>query len=400
VTCRRFVFPALAAGLLAGPPAVAPARAQTAAVESPPVPPGWVVTPALAVAALWDNNVALTGRDGDVLSDSLIALTPGVEAGFRGRRATAGLGYRGRFDFYRHLSVFDAVTHTAHLDATHRATRRLSLFVRDALTIAPTTEGFDAAGLVLRRRTTTMNDARAGVEWTLRPRTSAVMAYSNQVVSFAKDELVAPLLRGGQAHLVDLGLRHTVHPRVTVGARYDIQRAVITDDVDHFVIQHAFGVAEYAPTRTLGLSIEAGYAWQVAGVDGGSQSAPAFRAGLALKRPKVSWDLSYRRSFMPAFGFGGTVQNAEVQAALRLTTGRRVAWTSGVSLRENEPLMGDQPTLRTLAGHTTLSLTPASPIRVELYGTLAMQDAQRPGGRVDRTLAGIRVTALHTTRMR
>jgi hypothetical protein len=378
---------------------VNPAGAQTAPAGAPPVPPGWVVTPALAVAALWDDNVALSGRESIALRDALVAVTPGIDVAHRGRRSTATASYRGRFDRYRHLSQFNAATHGAHLDAKLQATRRATLFLRDALTVAPTTEGIDAAGLVLRRRTTTFNDFRTGLEWAVSPRTSAVVAYANQQVRFARDEFVAPLLRGGHAHLADVGLRRVVRPRVTVGARYDIQRAFITGGADYFVVQHAVGVLEYAASRSVAVLVEAGHAWQVAGFEGGRRGAPAFLVGLQVQRPVVSWDVSYRRSFMPAFGFGGTVQNAEVRSALRIA-GRRVAWTSGLSLRENEPLWTDDPVLRTLAAHGTFTVGPAAPVRVEVYGTLSLQDAQRPGGRVDRTLAGIRVVAQHSMRMR
>src|SRR5690606_13084202 len=146
----------------------APAAAQTVPeleVVEPQAPPGWLATPSVAVAGLWDDNVTLAGSDLNRLDDFVTAVSPSFELGYRGRHSTVTMNYHGRYDFYNQLSQFDTMDHRGSLDINRRLGRRVELFARDTFTVSPTTDTGDALIplVILRRRTSRFNDFRGGL---------------------------------------------------------------------------------------------------------------------------------------------------------------------------------------------------------------------------------------------
>jgi hypothetical protein len=395
----------LAAMLLAfaGPrPAWAQQPTAPVAPVAPSRPAGWVVTPAVGVAALWDDNVALASRDQREREDLVTDVSPSLSLGFRGRSASMTLDYRGSYAFHRELSEFDAADHRGRLEFDRRIGRRVTLFVRDAFTWAPTTEaaGPDIAVVVLTRRTTQFNDFRGGLDILAGPRTTITAAYGSQWIHLERDDLVSPLLRGGHAHLADFSLRQRVSPRVSIGAMYDVQRAIVADGGDQFDVQGASALLEIDLARSLRMEASAGYAWLAPGRQEERRDAPAYGVDLVYGRGRTSWELGYGRSFVPSFGFGGTVQNEEVRGGVRAALGRRWSLSAQVAGRENDALDVTETSLRSITAQGTLAVQPSNWARLELFALYAFQDAQRAGGQIARTQAGVRVTTLHAVRVR
>ena len=111
-------------------------------------------------------------------------------------------------------------------------------------------------------------------------------------------------------------------------------------------------------------------------------------------------EVSFNRSFVPSFGFGGTMQNQEFTATVRATPSRRTSVQSSFSWRRNDPLTLGELSLRTLSIQVTGGYAIAPWARIEgFYGTLSNTIA-RPGGLIDRTQFGFQIVTAHPMRIR
>lgn len=363
--------------------------------------PGWTVTPSFSVAPVWDSNVALTSEAQGQLQDESITVGSGLTSQYRGRRGQLELEYLGSYDFYRRYTEFNAPDHRGRLEAQRSLGRRVSVFARNIYGMSPTTNITlpDVGLITLRRRTTSSNDFRGGIDFRPRPHTLLTTAYSSQWVDLAADEEVQPLLRSGHSHRGDLALRHEVSQRLSLGAQYDFQHAIVADGEESFDIQHATALMEFAMTPSLQVVGSAGYAWQLAGRGQTAQQAPAFMTELRYQAGRTFLTLGYARTFLASFGFGGTVQNEDLRLSLQVPIGRRFDLAALVSARENDPLTGDGPGLRVLSAQGTAGFALASWIRLEAYTLSSWQDSRRAGGQIGRTRVGLRLATLYPMRL-
>lgn len=364
------------------------------------VRPGWTLTPSFTVAPLWDSNVALTSDAQGQLEDGLISVGSGLQSQYRARRGQFTLDYRGTYDFYRRYTEFNAPDHRGRVELQRSLSRNVSLFARNIYGMSPTTNiALPDVGLItLRRRTTSANDFRGGLDIRRGQHTLFTAAYSSQWVDLKADEEVQPLLRSGHAHRGDLILRREVSARVTVGAQYDFQHAIVADGEEAFDIQHASALLELAVTPSLQMAGSAGYAWQLAGRDQSAEQAPAMMAELRYLANRTVWTLGYARTYLASFGFGGTVQNEDLRASLQFPVGRRIDFSALVSARENDPLTGG-PGLRVLSAQGTAGFALAPWLRLEAFTVSSWQDSRRAGGQIGRTRAGLRLVTLYPMRL-
>jgi hypothetical protein len=392
--------------------ALAPGQARAQQLGAPPevtapMRAGWTLTPSFSVAPLWDSNVALTSDEQGELEDQVLIVGSGLRSNYRSRRGQFILEYLGTYEFYRRYSEFDAPDHRARIEAQHSLSRRVSAFVRNSFALSPTTNiPFSDTGLlVLRRRTTSSNDFRTGLDITAGRRSFVTLAYNSQWVNLEDDELVQPLLRSGYSHRGDVQFRQRISPRVTLGARYDFQHAIVAEGEEAFDIQHAGGLFEWAMSPSLQLFGAAGYAWQIAGRGQEAQSAPAFMAELRYLANRTTWSVGYSRTFLASFGFGGTVQNEELRASVQVPISRRVELQGRLSARDNDPLsdplvgVGAGAGLRALSATGTLSFELASWLRFEAFTAANWQDARRAGGQIERVRAGVRFVTFYPMRL-
>jgi uncharacterized protein (PEP-CTERM system associated) len=396
---RGWAAALIAVGLSAGA-----AQAQTTIPTPPPpaTPPGWVVTPSVGVAELWDDNVALTSEAVGELGDYLTAVSPGLNLGYRGRRSTLGILYSGTYEFYRNLSQFDAADHRARGDFQRRLSERITLFARDAFSRSPTTAILSpSTGLVvLRRRTTRVNDFRGGVEFMPSATSTFTAAYTSQWVELARDEQVAPLLRGGRSDGADVSFDKQVATRVSVGAKYLGTRAVVADGGESFDVQNALATLELALTQALTLNAGAGYSWQRTGVGLETEAAPAYEAHLLFQQQRSRWELSYVRSFQASFGFGGTVQNEELAGSLSAPLGRYFEIGANGAVRDNDSLDLRNLSLRSRSLAGRFAYLPVRWLRIEVFSQYFHQDTQVGGGQISRSQTGLRISTQHPVRLR
>ena len=101
---------------------------------------------------------------------------------------------------------------------------------------------------------------------------------------------------------------------------------------------------------------------------------------------------SYRRSFVPAYGFGGTFQNEEWTANVNVPFASNRAYVDGgISWYDNDALEPGEPSLQSLwfSGKVGYRLTPW--LRAEGFYSRAQQDTGRAGGRLTRNQVGFQI---------
>lgn len=406
---RRGAPIALAALLMltmAVPVAAQVASAAPADPASADNPPGWSLVPAVGVSEMWDTNPTLAAAGDVQAADFVTAVRPSLGLGFRGRRTMLRADYAGTFDFYRELSERDRRDHRGTLDFTHQLTRRVQLYARDQALLSPTTADATMAGAaLLRRQQTRMNTFRGGFEAVFGPRTTLNASYASQWINFERpDEEPGPLqpgqnlLQGGHSHGAIGELRHRVTQRLTLGADYQMQRAIVAGGAETFDVQSALGVAEFALRPSLSASVGYGYAWLTAGRSSSRDTGPAFNAGVDWKGRHGGATLTYSRTFLPSFGFGGTFQNEELRATLRTQLTRAVDWSGSAAITDNDPLAPGDLTLRSRSAQTSLGWLAKRRLRFDVFLEHVSQDSGLAGGRVLRTRAGVQATVSQTVR--
>jgi hypothetical protein len=382
--------------------AAVPTYAQLSEAGAPVRPPGWSLTPAIGVSELWDDNPTLAAEGNVRTGDFVTAVRPTMSLGYRGARTTLATDYAGSFDFYRRQDELNTRDHRGVIDLTHQLTRRVQLFAHDQAMVSPTTgDALELGANVLRRQTTRMNAFRGGLDAAFSPRTTLKATYATQWIDFASAEDATPLsvlLQGGHSHGGLGELRHRLSKRVAIGADYEAQRAVVDGGAETFDVQSALGVTELALSPTVKASLAYGHAWLTAGRNGFRDSGPAFDVGLEWEGRRVTGALSYGRSFLPSFGFGGTFQNEVLQASLRATLSRWVTWSGGVAVSDNDPLEPGDPTLRAVSAQSSIGWIVKRRLRLEVFGQHVSQDSSAAGGHVLRTRAGVQATVTDTVR--
>jgi uncharacterized protein (PEP-CTERM system associated) len=382
------------------------AAAQLTEAGTPVRPPGWSVTPAIGVSEMWDDNPTLAVEGDARPSDLVTSVRPSLALGFRGPRTTLLGNYTGNFDFYRDLTGLNTRDHRAGFDLTQQLTPHVQLFARNQAMLSPTTaDAVEVSAAVLRRQTTRMNAFRGGIEAALARRTTLNLAYTTQWIDFERDEEpvvgLQPglnLLQGGYSHGGKGELRHRVSQRVSIGADYDVQRAVVAGGTETIDVQSALGVTEFALAPSVSASLAYGHAWLAAGRNGFRDSGPAFNLGLDWQRRRTSGTLRYGRAFLPSFGFGGTFQNEELRATLRTDLTRWLQWTGGVAVSDNDPLEPGDPTLRSVSANTSLGWIVKRRLRLDGFVQHVSQDSGLAGGNVLRTRVGVQATVSQMVR--
>ncbi|HXH05237.1 MAG TPA: hypothetical protein VNI83_01470 [Vicinamibacterales bacterium] len=382
-----------AALVLVGAAAVQAQSPTGSAAPEAPGPPGWVFTPGFAAGGAWDDNVLLRGPGHQGPGDYVSPLSPSATLEYRGRRTRFSTGYEGSFLVYHTLEELNSFDQQAHARFDRRATRRLSFFAEDQLTIAPATDLLQLAGVPFYRIGSRVNAAGGGVELIATRHLAVRGLYTLRSVAFepAAAELTRNL-RGGHEHEVLVAVTQALSPRLALGAEYDLRRARIADLPDPVTIQGGSGVATYQLAPALAVRVGAGYASLSGGLIDERRRGPTWQAGLTHTGRRAVISATYRRTYIPSFGFGGTFQNEEWQAAVRIPFAADRAYIDGsIAWHDNDPLNAGEPSLRTLWASASVGYALARWLRLEGYYRRTEQDTQRAGGRLGRHTLGFRV---------
>jgi len=360
---------------------------------------GWSVTPAIVFAGNWDDNVLMHVDADTTRGDYLSVVNPRGTLEYNGRRQQFSLYYDGAFLLYRDLGTLNSYDQHAFLSQQWRLSRRVSLFVRDTAAVVPTTDAIEFVGVPFLRVGTKVNELRGGAEVVLTKRTGMTVGYTSTWIAFDDKNAAFQLLQGGHAHGAIAALKHQLGSRLFAVANYDFQHATVTDTGDPFDVSNAIAALEYRLTDLTTISGGAGISHLTIPTLGLSKTGPALQAGLTRQFRKAGLDVAYRRSFLPSYGIGGTMQNEEVVSHGRLPLNRRVYLQASLAWRRTDALFGEQPKLNSwwYAGGIGYGLTPW--MRLEGVYNGSRQTIDRPGGMLHRNQIGFQVVMAQPVRI-
>jgi hypothetical protein len=232
-----------------------------------------------------------------------------------------------------------------------------------------------------------------------------------QTVSFDRPEAAAPVLRGGRVLESMSTYRHRISERAAVGADYSYRRALVSGDDEPFNYHTTEAALDYELSPQWSFLGAAGVVYlQQTSLTAG-RLGPAWRATLEHRRARTTFHIGYVRTFIPAFGFGGTVESQDVGVGFRtpLFHARHVYLDSSGVFRDNQPLTGvisdpatgtvEQLPLRSLRVHTIVGWEPQPWMRLEAFYSLVQQTSLRAGGFIDRNRIGFQVVTSKPMRM-
>jgi hypothetical protein len=385
---------------VAAPPLHAQSSVTPLELPSAGTPPaGWSFTPAIDYALLWDSNVLMENVGSTIVGEWLHVLKPRGSVDFVGRRGHLNAHYGGALVQHPTLGSLTSYDQRAAFSANRLLTRRTSAFAHYGYLSSPTTELVELVGVPFARVGSRRQDVRAGVTSQLSRRMELSTTYRFQKIDFSQDLDALTRLNGGYSHGGTLGVKYALTPRLALTADYFLDRPTFING-SSFVVQNTWAGVEYAinaETRAFG-SAGASY---LGGVDNRpARTGPAMQVGIARNLRDAVLSVSYTRSYVPSYGFGGTSNNEELRSTLRVPLTRRIFTQGALSVRRNEPLETADLTLRSMWYHGSVGYLLADWARIEAYTAGSRQHIARPDGRVNRYTFGVQVTAATTTRIR
>lgn len=388
----RVAFRMFLAGLAALMPAMASAQRP---LEERQVA-GWIFTPSIRFGGAWDDNILLADPDSNPPSDYATPLSPSATLDYRGRRTRISSGYDGSFLMYQTFGELNSSDHRVRGTVEHRATPRLLVFGEGDWARVPTTDALLLAGIPFFRVGSRMGSAGGGFEATLARHLVMRGRYTLRTVDFEEDdEFVNANLLGGHAHEAGVSVARAISPRLTIGAEYELRRAIITDVDDRVNSHTGSATIQYALTPATTISGLLGVSRLDAGLMHEPRIGPAVRAGIIHRARLLVLSGSYQRSFIPSFGFGGTFQNEEWQGNVHVPFARNRAYVDGSVARfNNDPLVATlQPSLRSVWLSGTLGYRFTRWLSGEGFFSQSNQNSQRAGGDLGRRQFGFRMHA-------
>jgi hypothetical protein len=371
------------------------------AQESGSASAGWVLTPSLIYSSGWDDNVLLKGKDDAPEGDLLNVLNPQADVGFHGRRGQLDVSYDGAFLLYHDLSTLNSYDQRAAASARRRISPHVTLFVRNSFALVPTTQTVDLVGVPFLRTGSTIDDLQSGVEAALGKHTTMTAAYAFQWVRFDPAPTFAAQLHGGYSNGGLVSLRRRLSSRTAAVVDVSLQHALVSETNETFAVQNVIGGIDYQWSERVRVFGMAGVSHQNVSTAGpANNTGPSFSAGVTRQFQAASAGLTYSQSFIPTYGFGGTMQNQELMGHLQFQLARRLHQQSSVSWRGNESLTEGEPSLRSLWINVSVGYALHPAVRIEGFYEGAHQVIDRPGGVTNRNRLGFQLVTAKPLRIR
>ena len=386
-------------------PGVVTAVAQTSnfgpyeADASKPRAPGWTVTPGIGVGTGWDDNVLSRANVDSPVGDYTNVINPTVGLSLNGRFDQLNGFYSGAFQRYRQFGPLNSYDQQASVSWRRLLSKRFTLVADESFSRAPTTELVQVVGVPFARTGTTLQEAHAGIEAKLTARTTLSGNYNFEAVQFDTNPFTPPL-PGGHSQGGTGGWRYRVSELTTLVADYDGQHATITNGLGTFAIQNITGGVERRISDLTYVFGSLGLAHVSVSAYGPAQTGPAWRAGIARQFLRAGFELTYSRSVVASYGFGGALKNDEVVARARVPVARRISVQSSVAWRTDQALTIAEPNLRSFWIEGDIGYAWQPWLRLEGYYASSNQTVERPGGFVERRQIGIRLATTHPMRIR
>jgi hypothetical protein len=391
----------IAAALAAiGLSTLAPVHAQERLGSAEPVPTyraGWTFTPTVGFAETYDDNISLFGvNTAEGQNDDYIAsVFPSADLHYSGKHTRFGGTYTGSLLNYRTFSVLNRWDQRAEADIRRQESARLSWFARAYGAMLPTTDAIELGGIPFRHTGATTLDGRSGLTYVLSGHDSVSSSLNYQRVEFDRPIDVTASLRGGDVIESLNAWRHKISSRLSTGADYSYRRAKVTGDLENFNIHTAEGALDYELSRSWSFSGGLGIVYLEPTATTAASSDPAYRVTLNWHRGLTTFHVGYLHSFIPSFGFGGTVKNDEFGVGFHAPLfGSRHFYTDQSAVyRDNEPLtdITEQLPLRSLRTYSILGWTPQPWVRFEAFYARVQQTSRQVGGELFRNRVGFQI---------
>jgi hypothetical protein len=216
-----------------------------------------------------------------------------------------------------------------------------------------------------------------------------------QRVEFDRSAEVAAILRGGQVFESVSTWRHKMDSRLAVGADYSYRRATVVGDPELFNIHSTAAAVDYDLSPTWSFSGALGIVHLQSTATIAARTGPGWRAAFEHHRGSTTFHVGYLRSYIPSFGFGGTIQNQEVGAGFHMPLfhSRRFYTSNSIVFRDAQPLTTEfeQLPLRSLRTYSIFGWEPERWVRIEGFYARVQQTSLRAGGQLYRNRIGVQI---------
>jgi hypothetical protein len=359
--------------------------------------PGWTFTPAVTVGWLWDSNVAMVsqGVNQDIRADNLFVITPSGSMDFLGKHTSFGVSYSGTLRRYRDVNELNSFDQRVRLNVAYRPSARLLLFGREGFARVPTTEETELNGVPFRRVGSRLNSASGGFEYRVTKFSTLRASYEFVDVSFDREQGLPTFVVGGRSNGIASEFSHRFTERVALGAIHEVRFADIKTQsgVDQPLRFQIIGASSrYTLGPMTSLLVAGGVSTLSDPTLGDTSVGPFIRTGLTHRLQHATVEGGYERSFVPTFGFAASTQTEQIHGSVLMPVYQNRAYVqASTAWRRNNPLLANEPALKSFLLSATAGYAVARPIRVEGFYTTAWQDTRAAGGQLTRHRAGVQV---------
>ncbi|HMD33857.1 MAG TPA: hypothetical protein VKH42_02765, partial [Vicinamibacterales bacterium] len=282
------------------------------------------------------------------------------------------------------------------VELTREETARLRWFAHGNAAWLPTTDLIDLAGIPFQHTGARTLDGRIGVEYIAGNRDAFTTSGQLQDVQFDRTpQNLGSDLTGGHMMSVLSTWRHRLDERLALGADYSYRVAQMTGQLDTFNLHVVQGAADYVISPEWSVSAGGGVVFLPETLTTAARTGPAYRGSIERHREGRTFHAGYERSYIPAFGVGGVIQNQEVRVGFRtpLFHSRHFYSDSGGVFRNDEPITDVfvQLPLRSLRAYTIVGWAPQPWMHIEGFYARTAQTSLHVGGRLDRNRIGFQI---------
>jgi hypothetical protein len=396
---------ALAAAVLT---ATAGVRAQERIGSSAPLPQyraGWTLTPTFGVAETYDDNISLFGRGSaeQQNNDYIATIFPGADLHYVGKHTQFGSSYSGSFLDYRTFTSLNRWDQHARVELRREETAHFKWFAHANAAMIPSTDLIELGGIPFRHTGAKTSNARGGIDYAFGAKDGISTSLDYQSISFDRTPEVASVLRGGHVTESLTAWRHRLESRLAVGADYTFRQASVVGDTAIFNLHSTQAALDYELSPLWSLSAAGGIVYMQSTPTIAGRTGPALRVAIQRHRAGTTFHAGYLRSYIPSFGFGGTIQNQEVSVGFRtpIFGWRHVYVDNTAVFRDDQPLTNtlEQLPLRSLRTYSILGWEPENWVRIEGFYARVQQSSLRAGGQLFRNRVGIQIVTSKPMRM-
>jgi hypothetical protein len=354
---------------------------------------GWSITPSLLYSRTWDDNVLLRAPGDETIKDYINVLNPRGELTYRGRLTDFSARYDGAFFMYRQADTLNSYDQHGGVNARRRLSKRNTLLFSASAQQSPTTELLQFIGVPYIRIGSFSDDVTIGLDTIVNKRLSIVTNGHFDQARFDKNQTFAVLLMGGNSIGGDVGLRERISAHTTITVDFDATRATIGAAGDEFDIVHGTAGVDHQLSEGIHVFAAGGFSRLNVTAFGPSRTGPSWRLGLSDHYRSTFIDLVYFRSYVPSFGFGGTMQNQEASASVKMPLTRRLYVQGIVSRRIEDPLVFTFPELRSTWIQVSAGYAASTWVRIEGFYAGTRQTAGVPDQLLSHDQIGVQVIA-------